>query len=583
MTLYIAMKKGITLSRQRQMGDQHVKDVASACKEKIHNRSIKHYSEITVKTVEYIMLTFPHIAQIKSKFEFNRPDLHPDLIIEDKDGSTHYLDLFLVKGNKKIQPKNLGAKSFFRKYFLSSQLQERFNEYLEDEYALFLKRVSAINKASEYEIKELKKLVKEKYPRFDKEIEPFRQTFLFNLREFSFYLLKEEYKADVAKTKHAFDTLLLKNSRNIITRYTEENKCLLVEEYSSKADLKAELHLYKKGQNSIGIRAGEEALILRFKFESGPTSSIKLATSYERFTSEKNIVSENVRLVREFTRIMDDHVELKQKNKSNAIGKVNEAAIYYEFVKQHPKIYQIDSNEGIRIFKEYSQYVNKQELNEIINAARQTVKEIMNYVRKKYVDYKIDSIQLVPESYIKNRLDTSDMKVIMKKGLDYIEETFSLKALARKSFRFTSKNVGAGTILGKDFFDLVDLKEFLDDIKNNFLEGKYTHRNCLEKVSEKIGIELDKAPPKNLKKGLQALLGNSTLVITFYKVDQCLVLEHERISSKIHVQKQTPTPIQTTLYWGSGEEMLLRVKFSASQKKGWSSLKLACDYKIKAM
>lgn len=215
------------------------------------------------------MSIFPHIAQIKSKFEFNHPDQHPDLIIRDKDGSTYYFDLFLVKGYKKIQPKNLGAKSFFRKYFLSSQLQERFNEYLEEEYALFLKRVIGINKVNEYETKDLKKLVKEKYPRFEKEIEPFRKTFLFNLREFSFYLLKEEYKADVAKTKHAFDTLLLKNSRNIITRYTEENKCLFIEEYYSKADLEADLHLYKKGQNSIGIRAGEEALILRFKFESG--------------------------------------------------------------------------------------------------------------------------------------------------------------------------------------------------------------------------------------------------------------------------------------------------------------------------
>lgn len=526
------------------------------------------------------MSIFPHIAQIKSKFEFNHPDQHPDLIIRDKDGSTYYLDLFLVKGYKKIQPKNLGAKSFFRKYFLSSQLQERFNEYLEEEYALFLKRVIAINKVNEYETKDLKKLVKEKYPRFEKEIEPFRKTFLFNLREFSFYLLKEEYKADVAKTKHAFDTLLLKNSRNIITRYTEENKCLFIEEYYSKADLEADLHLYKKGQNSIGIRAGEEALILRFKFESSPTSSIKLATSYERFTSEKNIISENARFVQEFTRIVNEHIELKQKNKSNAIGKVNEAAIYYEFVKQYPKIYQIDSNEGIRIFKEYSRYINKQELNEIIKAASQTVKEIMNYVKKKYIDYKIDSIQLVPESYIKNRLDTSDMKVIMKKGLVYIEETLSLKALARKSFRFTSKNVGAGTILGKDFFDLADLKEFLNEIKYDFLEGIYTHRDCLEKVSEKIGEKLENAPQKNLKKGLQALLGNSTLVITFYKVDQCLVLEHERISSDIHVRKQTPTPIQTTLYWGTREEMLLRVKFSASQKKGWSSLKLACDYKI---
>ena len=78
-----------------------------------------------------------------------------------------------------------------------------------------------------------------------------------------------------------------------------------------------------------------------------------------------------------------------------------------------------------------------------------------------------------------------------------------------------------------------------------------------------------------------ALLGDSTLVLTIYSQNESLVLAHKDITDDINVYSKTPTPIQTTLRWnGDLEELSLRVKFSAGQSKGWSSLKLACEYKL---
>lgn len=568
------------MSNQRHIGDQHVKNVVRACNQQLRNQPIDSASEITLETVKYIFSRFPNVSRIKSKFDFENSDEHPDLIIEEENRRRHEVNLFLVKGTSAIQPKNLGAKSFFTKYFLSHELQKRFNQHIEQEYELFLKRAMDIH-GEEIDVKIVKKDVKEKYPRFSEEIEPFRKSFLFELREYGFYLLREEYSSEVEKTKHAFDQLLMRSTENIVTRHVGGNKCLCVQSFESKADLDEELHIYKKGQNSIGIRAGEEALLLRFKFESGPTSSIKLATSFETFSYEEDVLQENQRMMKRFEKIIAQHTHVEKKNKSNAIGKVNEAAVYYEFVKQQPSIYQVDSNEGVSTLEDFVSYVSKSELDQILTAAKGTVQSIVNHLQRKFSGYQLDSVQLAAGSYLKNRLDTSDMKVVIVKGTDYEEENLSLKALAKKSARVTSKNPGAGQILGQQYFDVGDLKGLIEDVKQQFEQGHYTHQACLEKVSEEIGSTLENATQEKLRTGLQALLGQSTVVITFYKVSKSMVLEHEHIGSHIRVFKHTPSTIQTTLQWNDGhEELSLRVKFSASQKRGWSSLKLACDYMI---
>jgi len=87
------------------------------------------------------------------------------------------------------------------------------------------------------------------------------------------------------------------------------------------------------------------------------------------------------------------------------------------------------------------------------------------------------------------------------------------------------------------------------------------------------------APIEKLKDGVEALLGKALVVIVFYKVNSCLIHEHGSSISNIEVQRDTPTRIQNTIRWGNGSaEISIRVKFSAGQDKGWSSLKLACDY-----
>jgi hypothetical protein len=569
------------LSEQRHKGDRHVKNVVEACKRRMMNQSINEYSEVTQETVEYIFNRFSKISHITSKFDYSNSDAYPDMTIVDGENIKHTINLFLVRGNGSIQPKNLGAKSFFTKYFLSPDLQEQFNLEVEREQETFLKQIIKMNPKTKLLMTTLKKKVKEKYSRFVEEIEPYRASFLYHLREAAFQLLREQYNSEVEKTKYAFEQLLMMNTENIITRHNKKNKCLVVETYKSSANPYEDLHIYKKGQYSIGIRAGHEALLLRFKFESGPTSSIKLATSYETFTIRENILKENERMIAYFDKIILNHMESKTQNKSNAIGKVNEAAVYYEVVKQQPDIYQTDSAEGLQMIEENSKLISCEDLKNILTAAKGAAQKILLLLKEKYRNYQLDSVQLVPDSYLKDRLDTSDLKIIVKNGSAYKEENLSLKALARKTAKVTSKNPGAGAILGSQYFGVSDLTDFLAEVKRNFIIGQLSHEKCLEKVSEKMFAELETAPHKNLQKGLKALLGSSTMVITFYKIDDSLVLEHEEIKSNIQVIKHPKSAIQTILQWSEGhEELSLRVKFSASQKKGWSSLKLACDYTI---
>jgi hypothetical protein len=189
---------------------------------------------------------------------------------------------------------------------------------------------------------------------------------------------------------------------------------------------------------------------------------------------------------------------------------------------------------------------------------------------------------LVSDSYLINRLDSSDLKLILKVDNSIIEEAFSLKATAKRTTKITSKNPGIGQILGPQYFDLGEsLTPVVKEIKEQFLLNKFDHRESLNEISKKLAEKLGQANQTSIKKGLQALIGSITMVITFYKQNDCVVLVHEKISSPIDVCSAYPSPSQTTLFWNEKkEELALRVKFSAGQSKGWSSIKLACEYKV---
>ena len=121
----------------------------------------------------------------------------------------------------------------------------------------------------------------------------------------------------------------------------------------------------------------------------------------------------------------------------------------------------------------------------------------------------------------------------------------------------------------------------IDELKIDFEKGTLTHQDCLKQVSEEIGEILVVATKKDIQKGVIALLGEQTKVISIYKTTECSIIELKNVGEYIKVKTQYPSDIQTTFIDPENNfELSLRVKFSAGQSKGWSSLKLAAEMRI---
>lgn len=573
----------MNMKKASSIGKKHVLDVSYALKRAILNKTIDDYNNTVIETVKYILNLYPEIQSVKCKLDMPNSDEHPDLTLRLKNKTEVKIELFLIRGTAAIQPKNLGAKSFFKKYFKSKDLQIYFNDFLNNSYKEFLSNVVATKEKPElYDtIPILRNKVSYYYPRFTDEINPYRTSFLFELREYCFELLKNEYNGGALGIAEAFNELMLTDTVNIITRYTKGNKRLSVERWEANVNLCEEIQIYKKGNDTVGIRLGTEALTLRFKFESAPNSSIKLATSYETFPEKNKIIEENLVSVSEFERIINEHKQQKTKNKSNAIGKCNEAMIYYRILKTNLRINQVDEQSFVEMLNKYAPKITQKDLLDIKLSSKITISKVYAYLQNKYNNFNIDSIQLVGDSYIQNRLDTSDLQLILKVDKKYIVESFSLKAIAKWNSKITTKNPGIGQILGPKYFDIGSISLVVKKVKDRYKNNELNHQESLEIVSEELGKKLVEAPQDKLKKGIISLLGNSTVVLTIYTQNESVILDFDTIKDKIRVLSKTPSPIQTTLLWNRDkEELTLRVKFSANQSKGWSSLKLACDYKV---
>lgn len=572
------------MSNSSAIGKKHLLDVYDALTKYLNGQSIESFLEPVRETVKYILQLYPNIVEVKNKFETENPDQNPSLLLTLTTKELVKVNLFRVTGRATIQPKNLGVKSFLSKYFQLESLQNEFNYQFQNLYRKFL--LSILSKKTKniplyIPMNELKEKVNNHYSKFNEEINPIRTSFLFEIRELCFQMLKEVYNSGNEGIEYAFCELMLLDSTNIITRYTNRNKCLCVEQW--KSNIKPEnLQLYKKGNNTIGIRSGEEALTIRFKFESSPTSSIKLATSYDIFPSENAILHKNRESVNRFEIALKKHRALVEKNSSNAVGKCNEAMIYYRFLKKQPNIIQVDEQESIEMLEKYSPSVLLKTLEEIKIASEITVKKIEEYLAEEFKTYEIQSMQLVPDNYLVDRLDTGDLQLTLNVNGKYVDKKLSLKAIAKSGGKVTTKNPGIGTILESQYFDVGSLVPLVGEIKLEFEQGKINHQQSMEKVSASLGENLISAPQQKLKKGLLAVLGSATAIITYYKENNSVILEHHKsIAEDIVVFPQTPTPIQTTLSWNDGRQKLtLRVKFSSGQQKGWSSLKLACEYKM---
>lgn len=572
----------IIIKNQKKLGNSFVLDVAFQLNHYlIHNQySPQQNSDLVLETTKYIVNMFPEYSEIISKFEFPNPDKHPDLKITIS-GIAKRINLFRINGGGNIQPKNLGAQSFFKTYFESEELQQKFNmhysvlyeQYLGDIYQVIFNKVgysSSFKNELRRHVEKLKKSEKVKFH---------QRKLLFLLREYAFDLFKHEYNLKSPSIKKAFQTLLMEDEINIVSRTLKNNE-IKIELFNPNIDFRNDVKLFKKGNGSIEIVVGDISLILRFKFESSPLTSIKLATGHSKVLKPAQEINNS--FVSKFQDVIAGHSYKKKKNTSNAIGKCNEAIIYTQFIQMNPSIAQVDEKTPLDMIKNYMDIIPSKSLENLLLSSKVTWTKLIEFMNNKYPNNIITSIQLVPESYLKDRLDNSDMKIILYYESKYIEEGISLKAIKNNNNKITVKNPGAGTILEEQYFYIGSLRPLIAETKALYENNILNHTESLERVSEKLGDYLVNVNNNHLERGLKAILGTNPIAVTFYEMNDAIVLEHAEINSKIKVLKQTPSKIQTTLDWNNSmEKLTLRMKFSGGQNKGWTSLKLACEYQIK--
>ncbi|NOH97856.1 hypothetical protein [Vibrio sp. 99-70-13A1] len=574
-------------STPRESGDLHVHAVTTQIRNYLDSQVLPEPGEIASATARFIIEKHNDIVEVTNKFEADNSNTAPDLALRKNDGETVCVNLYKIKNNQTIQPKNLGAKSFIEKYFGSPNLQGEFNSYFESAYRGFLSATTAAfsenfkKNATERELKdELKKVC----PKFVPELEEFRSKFLYELREKCFGLFIKEYNQASGAIEQAFNALFMTSSFNVITRY-DGNVLKGVEEFRVDVHETKNVSISKVGMNSVGITSDDITLLLRFKFESSPTSSIKLATSYSKPKVNQTIVNGNLRALSRFNEALSGEFKPEgSKANPNAIGKCSEAIFYSQILKVNSSARQLDENNFIDMFKKYSPNITENECEYITKTTVGAVDGLMEFLKRKHGEYTMDSIELVPDAYLDNRLDTADIELILKVDNKYVSEPISLKAIAKASNEINCKNPGIGQILGPTYFGLAqdELNAVLNDAKSQFAGNKLDHRGVLEAISKNIGVQLVQAAndqQEKIIKGAESLLGKALVVVVYYTDNKYAILEHDFSISKVEVYPESPSLIQTTLSWSDNdEEIRLRVKFSGSQRKGWTSVKLACAH-----
>ncbi|MCY8124382.1 hypothetical protein MOC32_05260 [Bacillus spizizenii] len=569
----------------KAIGDNHVKSVYQALLQSLNSKSISSFSKITIETISFIRNLYPEIDSVTSKFDNLCPDKSKDLTLYLKSGKTISLNLFLIKKGRRIQPKNPGAKSFLEKYFLSTGMQKIFNKEFERYYLYYLKEVVEHKEGTHYitDKRELKRLVSNHFPKFTEEINLYRDKFLFNLRETCFTLLQEFYNEKNIGFTHAFNVFFMVNDTNIITSYGKDENDVKVEKFAPAPPSLRDIELYKTGKSTVGIKFGEVGLTLRFKFESAPGKSIKLATSYHEFPKEQERVNVNLKTMRKMVKLLSKHEYVKTSNNSNAIGKCHEAWTYYYFLKAFPDVIQVDPKQCIELIDTYFSSVNPITLKKLYSSTSTIVDAITNKLRQKYNDYIIESIELIPDAYIKDRLDTGDLQLVLKVNNNIIVENISLKALAKRNSKITTKNPGMGSILGPTYFNMGSMESVINEVKTKFTVGELNHRKSLEILSYELGIKLNSATQEQLRRGIHNLLGKAMIAITIYGKGISFCKEPSEIDGEVKVHVNVPSAIQNTLTWNNElESISLRAKFSGGQKRGWSSIKLTSECQLES-
>lgn len=208
-----------------------------------------------------------------------------------------------------------------------------------------------------------------------------------------------------------------------------------MEEFKPKVGLSfTNIKLFKSGDNTVSILCGSACLKLRFKLESGPMSSVKLAIGHKYITNlktfDKRYHNNNLATLKHANHILKNIKFVEKENKSNAIGKCNEALVYLQLLNIFPNTIQVEPQYCINLLKTYAPYVTLEEIEKLQLTSVPAVEQIIDKVAAKYPAFSLESIQLVPESYVKDKLDTSDLELNIRYRNTRITEKLSLKAIS---------------------------------------------------------------------------------------------------------------------------------------------------------
>lgn len=92
----------------------------------------------------------------------------------------------------------------------------------------------------------------------------------------------------------------------------------------------------------------------------------------------------------------------------------------------------------------YYSAIEPKTLKKLFDSTSTIVQAITEKLRQKHTDYTIESIELIPDAYIGDRLDTGDLQLILKVNNEIIVENISLKALSKRIARLLQKTLGSG-------------------------------------------------------------------------------------------------------------------------------------------
>ncbi|MCR1808485.1 hypothetical protein NTC87_25200, partial [Stenotrophomonas geniculata] len=170
-------------------------------------------------------------------------------------------------------------------------------------------------------------------------------------------------------------------------------------------------------------------------------------------------------------------------------------------MKEFPDIIQVDPAQCTDLMNAYYSAIEPKTLKKLFDSTSTIVQAITGKLNQKYTHYTVESIELIPDAYIGDRLDTGDLQLILKVNNNIIVENISLKALSKKTSKITTKNPGIGTILGPTYFNVGSMESIVSEVKSTFNTGSLNHRDSLEKLSYELGKQLEKANQEQLRTG----------------------------------------------------------------------------------